>query len=88
MLSKYRVGDTITVRLGGMDLEEIVIKGEVEEIRQGNPPSKYVPTGLPSDPCCYRLKGIDAFYRESSVIHAESYKPTLGCVPSPQPLPA
>lgn len=68
MSSLYSVGDTILVRLGGMECEEITIKGVVEEVRSGNPP-RYSPL-LPDDRYCYKLEGYPNYYRESSVVES------------------
>lgn len=94
MLSAYTVGDTITVRIGAMEGNEIIVKGEVEEIREGNPPCK-CSTLLPTERFCYRLKGKDTFYRESAIIDGqhrrvpkEAYSPLLECVPPLTLLPA
>jgi hypothetical protein len=67
--SKFRIGDTITVRLNGMEAEEIIIEGVVEDVREGNPPNR-TSTELPPDPYCYRLQGHPHYFRESS-IHEE-----------------
>lgn len=67
MPSLYNVGDTITIRLGAMEGEEIVITGVVVEVRLGNPPR--ASALLPEDPYCYKLQGGPQYYRESSVTH-------------------
>lgn len=68
MTSLYCVGETILIRLGGMECEEISIEGVVEEVRSGNPP-RYSSL-LPDDRYCYKLEGDPHYYRESSVVES------------------
>lgn len=94
MLSKYRVGDEITILIRGYDGDDWHDKGIVAEVREGNPPCK-IQCNLEPDPYCYRLAGSERFYRESSVIAVkrhpapeEAYILPLGCAASNIPLPA
>lgn len=95
MLSKYRVGDEITILIRGFDGDDWNEKGIVAEVRKGNPPDGR-PCNLPTEAHCYRLEGQTRFFRESAVVSGkrkrklkEAYKSVKGCVTNTlNPLPA
>lgn len=89
MPSRFVTGDFLVVRLGGMDGEDLIDRGFIEEVISGNPPDA-TSQHLPEEPNCYRLEGRHQFYRESCVIegysyltHDASYHEEEICVPEP-----
>lgn len=73
MTAKYRIGQILTIRMGGFNQDDVFIKGFVEEIIPGNPPQ--ASALLPKEAYCYRFYGDTVFHRECTVV--QSFQPDV-----------